>query len=66
MCVTPAWLFCRIGTPAAQSLSMYACVSQYSGRAVFVVLALSTMIRTGTPAWNFCSSACVMLSTSSR
>ena len=40
MCVTPAWLFCRIGTPAAHSLSMFACVSQYSGQSDVRVLAL--------------------------
>ena len=36
MCVTPEWFLCLIGTPAAHSLSMFACVSQYSGHALFV------------------------------
>src|SRR3954469_25852815 len=55
-----------MGTPAAHSLSMFACVSQYSGHRLLVYCAVSTMMRTGTPALNLLRIASVRLSTSRR
>src|SRR5436190_4970197 len=55
-----------MGTPAAHSLSMFACVSQYSGHRLLVYCAGSTMMRTGTPALNLLRRASVRLSTDRR